>query len=573
MTATRTAQPLADLVADVTVVDRETIERSGATGLADVLARLPGIEMVRNGGPGASTSLYLRGAETRFTAVYIDGVRVDSQSTGGAAWEAIPLAQIERIEVLRGPAGAVYGSDALGGVIQLFTRKGEGPFSPSIGIGFGTYGTQKVDASFSGSTGAVDYSVGLARERSTGFNARPVVGQNPDRDGYESESANARIGLQINAAHRLELTALASDMNSQYDSAAKFVDEHSLHKLQTLGLNWHAKWNEAYSTRLSVTESRDRYETRPSPYLTITQLNGYLFQNEYRLGNHLLSAALERKVDHLENAPLNRSRSQDALALGYGYSSKQHALQLNLRSDQDSEFGGKNTGSASYGFAFTPQWRATAAAGTAFRAPTLYQRFSLYGVPTLLPESSRNVEVGLRYAEGASSFGVVAYRNQVSNLITFLSGVSAAGCPVPANGCYASTARAEYAGATFSGTHKLGEVNLRASMDLQNPRDLTTGKQLARRARQHATLGADTRIASWLVGAEAQLSGKRYDNAANTLVLPGYGLINLSASTKVGTDWTFLTRIDNLSDKVYQLANSYATAGRALYVGLKWAPL
>ena len=122
VTATRTEQPLSDLVADVSIVDRETIEASGATGVADVLARLPGIEISRNGGVGNATSLFVRGAETRFTAVYIDGVRVDSQSTGGAQWEQIPLAQIERIEVLRGPAAAVYGSDAIGGVIQLFTR-------------------------------------------------------------------------------------------------------------------------------------------------------------------------------------------------------------------------------------------------------------------------------------------------------------------------------------------------------------------------------------------------------------------------------------------------------------------
>ena len=568
VTATRTAQPLSDLVADVTVLDRAAIERSGAAGLADVLARVPGIEMARNGGPGSTTSVFLRGAESRFTAVYIDGVRVDSQSTGGAAWETIPLSQIDRIEVLRGPAGAVYGSDALGGVIQLFTRRGEGPPASAVGIGFGSHGTQKADASISGSSGTFDYSLGLSDESSKGFNSRPIAGQNPDRDGYESRSANARIGLQVDPAHRLEITALASDMNSQYDSATRFVDERNLHSLQALGLNWRAQWTQAYSTKLSVTDSRDRYETTPSPYLTTTQLNGYLFQNELRLGSHLLTAALERKVDHLENSPINRSRSQDALALGYGYRSGRHTLQMNLRNDQDSEFGDHNTGSAAWGFAFTPQWRATASAGTAFRAPTLYQRFSVYGVSSLQPESSRNLELGLRYAEGASSFGVVVYRNKVSDLITF----STPGRCASGLGCYSNTARAEYAGVTFSGAHKLGEVNLHASLDVQNPRDLSTGRQLARRARHHASLGADTHIASWTVGAEAQLSGKRYDNAANTVVLAGYGLINLSASTPVAKDWTLLARVDNLADKTYQLANTYATAGRSLYVGLKWAP-
>src|SRR5688572_29815436 len=137
VTATRVEQRLSDLVADVSVIDRETIERSGAEGVADVLAKVQGIQIARNGGVGNSTSIFLRGAESRFTAVFIDGVRVDSQSTGGAAWESIPLAQIDRIEIVRGPAAAVYGSDAIGGVIQLFTRKGEAGIAPYVGLGVG----------------------------------------------------------------------------------------------------------------------------------------------------------------------------------------------------------------------------------------------------------------------------------------------------------------------------------------------------------------------------------------------------------------------------------------------------
>lgn len=577
VTATRTAQPLSDLLADVTVVDRDTIERSGATGLADVLARLPGVEFQRNGGPGTTTGVFLRGSESRFTAVYIDGVRIDSQATGGAAWESIPVGQIDRIEVLRGPAAAVYGSDALGGVVQIFTKRGEGPFAPFVGIGFGSHGTRKADAGFSGSQGAFDYSLGLVDERSEGFNSRTAAGQNPDLDGYRSRSANAKLGFQFNRAHRLEASVLANDVNSQYDSAST-RDDRNLRELNTLGLNWQARWTEAYSTRLSISDSRDRYQTTPSPYLTVTDLRSYLLHNELRLGTHLFTAALERKEDHLENAPIDRGRSQDALALGYGWKSGPHAIQLNVRHDDDSEFGAKNTGSAGYGFAITPQWRVTASTATAFRAPTLYHRFSIYGVSTLQPESSRNKELGLRYEDGGSSFGIVAYQNKVSNLITFTSGsgpCSNGRAPVAlANrACYSNTAQAEYSGVTLTGGYKIGNTRLSASLDLQNPRDLGTGRTLARRARKHAVLAADTRVGPWSLGAEAQLSGRRNDSATNAVVLGGYGLINLSASTLVARDWTFLARVDNLADKSYELAQTYATGGRTLYVGLKWAPL
>ena len=216
VTATRTEQPLSDLVADVSVVDRETIENSGATGVVDVLARLPGVQIVRNGGVGNSANVFLRGAEGRFTAVYIDGVRVDSQSTGGAVWEQIPLSQIDRIEVLRGPAAAVYGSDAIGGVVQLFTRKGEGAFAPAVGVGFGTHNTRKIEAGVSGSAGvggAFDYALGVTRAQSDGYDIRSSAGHNTDKDGYSATSGNARLGFKVNAQHRIDATLLGQTMN------------------------------------------------------------------------------------------------------------------------------------------------------------------------------------------------------------------------------------------------------------------------------------------------------------------------------------------------------------------------
>ncbi|WP_287876253.1 MULTISPECIES: TonB-dependent receptor domain-containing protein [Acidovorax] len=575
VTATRTEQPLADLVADVSIVDRETIEGSGATGLADVLARLPGIEISRNGGVGNATSIFLRGAETRYTAVYVDGVRVDSQAgSGGASWEAIPLSMIDRVEVLRGPAAAVYGSDAIAGVVQIFTKKGEAGVAPYVGVGAGSYRTWRTEAGVSGASGQVDYALGLTREISKGFDATTKANKNnnPDRDGYQTTSANARLGLQINAAHRIEGTLLYSDSNSGYD-ASKTADDHSLRRLHALGLNWQAQWSGNYKTRLSVTDSKDRYQTTPSPYLTDTQLRGYLFQNEWRYGAHQFSAALERREDHLVNAPIDRSRAQNALALGYGLHSGAHTLQLNARHDDDSDFGGKSTGSAAYGYEFVKNWRATASAGTAFRAPTLYQRFSMYGDATLQPETSRNVELGLKWLQGASSFSATVYRNKVSNLINFVSGTGP--CPGgsgPFPGCYGNVGQARYEGLTLAGSTRVGQVQLRGSVDFQNPKNLDTGKLLARRSRHHASFGADTLVAGWTLGGEVQASGQRYDDVANKTRLGGYALFNLYASTRLARDYQLVARLDNLADKNYTLANGYATLGRMLYVGVKWAP-
>lgn len=578
VTATRSEQPLSDLVADVSVVDHDTIESSGAIGLVDVLARLPGVQITRNGGVGSNANVFLRGAEGRFTAVYIDGVRVDSQASGGASWEQIPLSHIDRIEVLRGPAAAVYGSDAIGGVVQLFTRKGEGDFAPYVGVGIGTHNTRKIEAGMSGTAGvngAFDYALGLARAQSDGYDIKSGAGHNTDKDDYRATSGNARVGFKVNAQHRLDATLLGQSMHSGYDVSPVPVDDRNKSRLRTAGLTWAAQWTDAYTMRLSVTDSLSRYETEPSPYLTETQLRGYLWQNEFRWGAHLFTAALERREDTLNNPALDewsktidKGRSQNALALGYGYRAGAHSLQLNLRHDEDSEFGGKNTGSAAYGYEFAPHWRATASAGTAFRVPTLYQRFSEYGDASLQPESSRNIEIGLRYAQGSSSFSATAYRNRVTNLIAFAGG----GQCGAAFGCYVNTARAQYKGITLAGSHKLGSVQVRGSVDFQNPRDIGTDKLLARRAKRYATLGAEVPVAGWTLGAELQTAGQRFDDAKNTKPLGGYGLLNLSASKRIARSFTLLARVDNLADKAYEVARTYVPPGRALYIGLKWAP-
>lgn len=566
VTAQRMAQPLTDVLADVTVLGEEQVRTSGAVTVGDLLARQPGLELSRSGGPGTATGLFLRGAETRFTAVYIDGVRVDSQATGGAPWEAIALGQVERIEILRGPAAAVYGSDAVAGVIQIFTKKGEGPFTPYVGAGVGNHRAGRLEAGFSGQSGALDYALGVERDVSRGYNSKPDG--NPDRDGYRQSAASGRLGWQLNPAHRLDLTGTYTNMDVQYDGFVAGLDDHSLNRLSTLGGTWSAQWTKNYGTRLSVSESRARYETRPSPYLTRTRLRNYLLQNEWRAGGHTLTASLERREDHLVNAPIDQGRHQDGLALGWGYRAGAHTLQLNLRHDRDSEFGGQTTGGAAYGYGFAPGWRATVAVGTAFRAPTLYQRFSEYGEPSLQPEKSRNVEVGLHWAQRDSRFSVTAYRNQVRNLIVF-------GAPGPCAGtfgCYENAGRARLQGVTISGAHRIAGVNLGGSVDLQQPKNTLTGKLLPRRAQRLLKLNADTRVAGWTLGAEWQLASHRWDNATNTSRLAGYGVVNLFASTTLAREWELLARLDNVGDRAYQLAGGYATPGRTAYVGLRWTP-
>lgn len=554
----------------MSVIDRAQIEASGATGLADVLTRLPGIQMVRNGGIGNNTSLAVRGAETAYTAVYIDGIRYSSQSgSGGTSWQSIPLAMIERIEVLRGPAAAIYGSDSMGGVVQIFTRRGAQAFAPSVSVGTGSHGTLRAQAGLSGVQQDWDYSLSIARERSDGFDTRPS--RNTDRDGYESLSGAAQIGWQLNDRHELRASLLASDMDAGYDDSPRpEVDDRSKHRMHAAGLQWNAQWSERWNSQLALNASEDRYETTPTtPYLSITQLRGLAWQNTWRVGAHTFSGTLERREDALQNAPVDRERFQNALALGYQWHAGRQHLQAQLRHDRDSEFGPKNTGSLSYGYDLTGHWRATATAATSFRAPTLYQRFSNYGTADLTPENGRNLEVGLRYQEGGNSFSATAYRNRISDQVSYQRG--APGC-ASAQGCYVSIAQAQYQGLTLAGATEAWGVRWHGAVDFNAAKDGSTGRYVARRAKQYGSLGASREIAGWRWGAQMQWSASRFDDAANTRELGGYALWSLSASKPLARDWKLLARLDNAFDKRYETAATYASEGRRLFVTLQWAP-
>jgi len=571
--ASRSPQRLSSVLADVSVVDRHAIERSGAVGVADLLAQLPGIEFARNGGPGTTTSVFIRGTETRHAAVYLDGVRIDSQSTGGATWEQLPLDQIDRIEVLRGPAAAVYGSDAVGGVVQLFTRRGEGSVRPTAALAAASQQTVQARAGVSGASGVVDYALSASRGRSEGFNARISPTANPDRDGWQRDAVHARLGLDVAPRHHLDASLLSTTLRAQYDGS-RGNDDVSHHALRTGALGWQAAWSESSSTRAHAGESRSTMETRPSFYRTETTLRNVLIQHELHIGTQNVTAALERREDRLDNASapsaptLVGRRSQDALALGWRGDFGAQSLQAHLRHDRDSEFGGRSTGSVVWGWRLAPGWRATAAAATSFRAPTLYQRFSEYGVATLAPESGRNVELGVKHAADGSEWGATLWRNTVNDLLVF----GAAGPCVSGLGCYQNVGRARMQGLTLAGRASVASVSLRGSFDWHDPRNLQTGKQLARRARQLATFGADTMWAGWSLGIEARAAGARFENASNTQRLAGYALVNVVASRALRPGLLIEGRIDNVGDKQYELARSYATAGRTVQLAMRWAP-
>lgn len=584
-TATRTPQKLSEVLADLTVITRADIERQAAASLADLLRNNGCAEMVRNGGPAAVTSLYLRGADSRHTLVLIDGVKVDSQATGGASWQGLPLSQIERVEVLKGPASAIYGSDAVGGVVQIFTRKGAGRMNADIGIAAGNLGSYKADAGLFGASGIFDYALTGAFEGTDGFNATTpasTFSYVPDRDGYRKRQALLRVGAQLSAEQRVEALVMRTYTRGQYDSSRSrpLVDDINQQDADAARLAWTAQWTPALQTQLSVGESRDRYETSPSPYLTETRVRSVALTGFYQLkAGQQLNFSVERIEDKLKNSGLVTAgvgkRDRDGFGLGWLMSAGAFDLQAHARQDRDSQFGDVATGTLLAGYEVATGLRVVASVGNAFRAPTLYQQGTVYGpdlskpgVKPLNAERGRNVELGLKWARGDHEFNATAYRNRVSQLIIF----GAAGSCNSGFGCYENVDQARLQGLSLTGATKLAQVNLRATLDLQKPTNQANGLLLARRAKRLGTINADTTLGAWTLGAAVQASGPRFDNAANTRRLGGYALLNLSAQVAVSREVKLQFNVDNVFNREHTTAYGYASAPLTALATLRWTP-
>ena len=574
ITASRQPQSVAEVLADISAIERAEIDALGATTVAQLLARLPGLQTISS---GDSARVYVRGADSRMTALYIDGVRVDSQDGlrlgGGAPWELVPASQIERIEVLRGPASAIYGADAMGGVVQIFTRRGTPGWNAYAQLGTGSLNTRQASVGLSGAQARWDFALGLGLQDSDGYNTRPDLQHSPDHEATASRSASLRLGYQLAPEHRLQWQVLGSRLDSHYVPWNGGADYAARGSLDTMALTWTAQWSDAY--RSSLTASRSRVAQRDDvPYDYQTTLQGILFENSLRLGSGTLTAAVEQKRDEFDSKPsgyfdpaFQGKRTQDALALGYGARVGRHAIQVNLRSDRDSLFGTHQTAGLAYGYALTANWRATLGWGSAFRAPTLEQSFGPYGSVTLAPETSKNSELGFAYVAKDHSFKAVLYRNALTNMISSSAALSTCDAGFF---CYYNVGQASLRGATLSGNVSLASWTLRGSLDWLEPLDDVTGRTLSLRARRHATLALERRLGRWQLGGEIQAVGERFDDAANTTVLPGYALLNIQASTALNRQWQWVLRLDNAAAARYQQVGHYASAPRTFFAGLQW---
>ena len=578
VTANRTPQPVRDVLTDNVVITAEQIAASGQTSLVDLLQQQRGLEVSRNGGPGTAASVFLRGAGNSQNVVLVDGVRVGSSTLGGATWSALPLSQIDRIEIVYGPLSTMYGADAVGGVVQIFTKRGERAPSLTVGAGLGSYGTRSLEAGLSGATGgehAVRYSVNVARERADGFSAtRPQsFSFNPDKDGYTRESASGQLGMDLAKGHEIGLTFLHSRLEGEYDAGPSDVNDRSISRVGAYSVYSRNQLLPNWTSLLRFSSGLDKARDISAYGIDTarTRQDALTWQNDITIGSDLAQVLIERRIEHVDSSNFSAdSRATNAIAASYQMRRGAHLASASLRNDDSSQYGSKTTGNLGYGYRITDALRVNASAGTSFRAPTYNELyFPNYGVPTNRPERGRNVEAGVYYEKGGDRFSAVFYRNRVSDLIVY-----AAECPVsPDNypfGCAYNVNQALLTGVTLGASTRIGPYTLRGSLDFQNPRDETTDLLLPRRAKRHGTVALEYATGALSGGVETRFASRRYDDGANTTALAGYGLLNLYASYQLGRDWSVYGRWNNVLDKNYELASGYATAGSNVFVGVRY---
>jgi vitamin B12 transporter len=571
VTATRSPQRLSTLLADVTVIGPEEIARAGQSSLAELLSRQPGVEIATNGGPASTSAVFLRGANNAQTLVLIDGVRVASSTSGAAAYEAIPVDQIERIEILRGPASSLYGADAIGGVIQIFTKRGEqGAARFNASAGYGTYDTSKLTAGVAGGSGPFTYALQLGAARSNGFNAiwNPAnFSYNPDRDGYKNANVSASGSWRITDEHEVSAQFFRNRLNAQFDAGLDF-DDRTITTVESYALATRDRWTPFWTSWLQAAVGSDDSDTQAGfgDSRFHTRQRQFTWQNDLTLplGNlQLLAERREEQVTSDVAFPVTE-RTTNSVGVFYQLRSDAQTAEANVRYDHSSQFGGRTTGTLAYGYRFSPRWRATISAGTAFKAPTfndLY--FPEFSNPELLPEKSRNVEAGLYYGDADQQARIVIYRNRVDDLIVFICDENFACAPQ-------NVAKATLEGITLGYEKNWDELTLKASLDLQRPEDDATGALLPRRARRHGALVLARSFGAWRIGVEETASSQRFDDAANTRKMGGYALTNLTVEYAVAKAWTLFARMNNVFDKHYELAADYNTPRFNVFAGVRF---
>jgi vitamin B12 transporter len=569
VTATRNPQPVADTLAQTTIITRRDIEASGAATLAEILQRDAGVEIRPLGGPGQPTGVFIRGANATHTLVLVDGQRVASSTSGSAAFENLSLDNIERIEVVKGPLSGLYGADAIGGVVQIFTRNSGVP-RLTADAGVGSNHARQLSAGFTAvedkTTLTLNAAVRTIDARSATNPAAGPYTYNPDRDPYQNSSVVLKLSHTLWQKETLSLSVWQTRGKTHYDAGPSddAVNRQTLTGLQMLSENNFTDW---WKSRLSLGETQDDSRIDSSfPGRFKTTQRQYAWQSDFVTGIGTVLAGVERRRESVESSThYDRShRDTDSVFMGLTEAVGDQRLSANVRRDREAQFGDRTTGGASYGYRMADDQLVYVSYGTAFRAPSFndlyYPGFSN---PLLRPEKSKSYEYGWRAGKADHHFDLALFETQIDDLIVFDAATFK-----PQN-----VKRARVRGWEWSGETVLWGVRAKAGVTAQRPEDRDTGKLLQSRAKEFGHVTLSKNWGSWSATTSVIANGARFDSATESASsrMSGYALWNAGVAYRYDKTTTIDLSAQNLGDKQYEFAKGYNTPGRTVQLGVRFA--
>lgn len=566
VTAVRAPETLVETLAAVDVVDRDAIDASGTQDVLALLRGLPGIDVARGGGIGQQASIFIRGTNSNHALVLIDGVRVSALGTGSYAWEHLPLAQIERIEIVRGPRAAVWGADALGGVIQIFTRREARAYA---NMQLGNHDTYGLDAGVGqrGERGGFGVHAGWLETRGQNATRPDNFSFDPDRDGALLRNFSLHGDVEL-GAHTLEAQTLHSDNDVDFDQGQSQTRQN-VHSIRLSG-----KLARGWQHQLLLGASRDRLETPAfsAAYRSRRQQADWL--NTFTVGksDQLTVGAswLDERGSQIDtfsgDAVYAQARHTRAAFANWQHQADTQVLEVSGRYDDNSVYGSQSSFAAAWGWAIGDTLRLSASWGQGFRAPTMNELYSpgfggwYAGNPHLAPEHSRSAELSVRMSPSTTSeVELRIFRNDIDDLIDF-SGTNAQAINI---------SRARIDGSELIGRWQQARWHIESSVTWQDPHDRDNGGTLLRRPARKASVLLERSFASDLrLGIEATAASHRAD--VGEARLGGYGLVALRARLPLAAAWHIDARLENMLNRDYSLVDGHHTPGTTALLTLRW---
>ena len=576
VTATRVPEKRSTINQNVTVITAEDIARSGQQTLAELLQMQGGVA-VTSSGMGQPVAVSIRGTQGGHTVVLVDGLRLGSATDGSVAFENIPLAQIERIEIVPGALSGLYGSGAIGGVIQIFTKSGLGTTAK---IGIGTYGTREASYAFGRRVEDTEINFSIGTLESRGFNTtRPEIPFNQYKAGneaYRNSNFSGRIVQHINSANEVGLTLFQSEGVTHLDLGPT-TDDVNRQTLNAFSVYSRNRLTTQWSSLFRLGTTRDILATTGAfPGYFQTDQHQATWQNDIQFETGTLLAGMDYLAQRVASDSTQYTKNnRDTVSAFGGYHGAigKNGFQVNGRRDDSNQYGLHNTGAIGYSYQFAPVIKVRASAGTAFRAPSFNDLYfptnpglQFIQNPNVRPERSRSREIGADLKFSNQTFAVTAFENKIADLITIYTD------PVTFDSTTINLDNAKIKGYEFAYSGQWAEWQLQAKATIQDARNEANNQMLRRRANQFGSLVAKRRIGPWSIGAEATGSSYRYDSTteAPASKMHGYGLVNLTAGYAVSKDWSINGRLNNIFDRQYELAQFYNTPRSNFFVWLAY---